>query len=272
MQWSSDAEAALKKVPFFVRKKVRRRVEQDAKQRGRSMVTLQEVQSTQQRYLKQMSKEITGYQLDRCFGPSGCLNRSIIDDSLIDQIEHLLKKADLRTFLLSRVKGELKFHREFRVTLADCPNACSQPQIKDVGIIGACIPTLTNTACTHCRACETICKENAIALMDPASTGPDIDFERCIACGQCITACSSGTLVGDQKGYRVQLGGKLGRHPQLARELPGIFDREQVMKLLQYCLDLFMLKSRDGQKLGEILTDADLCKLVQLTGSSLDTD
>ena len=29
---------------------------------------------------------------------------------------------------------DLKFHHEFRVTVADCPNSCSQPQIKDIGI------------------------------------------------------------------------------------------------------------------------------------------
>lgn len=30
MQWSEDAQAALKKVPFFVRKRVRARVEKEA--------------------------------------------------------------------------------------------------------------------------------------------------------------------------------------------------------------------------------------------------
>ena len=30
MEWTSEAEAALKRVPFFVRKRVRARVEQEA--------------------------------------------------------------------------------------------------------------------------------------------------------------------------------------------------------------------------------------------------
>jgi hypothetical protein len=38
MEWSPEAEAAIKKVPFFVRKRVRSRVEQDAKQAGKTVV------------------------------------------------------------------------------------------------------------------------------------------------------------------------------------------------------------------------------------------
>ncbi len=54
---------------------------------------------------------------------------------MIARIEQVLKEADLLAFLKSRVTGPLKFHHEFRVSLADCPNACSQPQIKHVGIM-----------------------------------------------------------------------------------------------------------------------------------------
>ena len=40
MKWSSDAEAAVKKVPCFVRKKVRARVENDALTAGKKVVSL----------------------------------------------------------------------------------------------------------------------------------------------------------------------------------------------------------------------------------------
>ena len=44
MQWSSEAEAAIRKVPFLVRKKVRQRVENEAAAAGKPNVSLADVQ------------------------------------------------------------------------------------------------------------------------------------------------------------------------------------------------------------------------------------
>ncbi len=76
MKWSIEAEAAVKKVPFFVRKKVRSRIENEAATAGKKSVSLADVKATQARFLSNMSSEIKGYQLDTCFGAGGCPNRA----------------------------------------------------------------------------------------------------------------------------------------------------------------------------------------------------
>ena len=55
----------------------------------------------------------------------------------------------------------------------------------------------------------------------------------CQKCGRCIAVCPSGTIKQGQKGFRVQLGGRLGRHPRLGMELPGILKPEQVLEVLR---------------------------------------
>ena len=266
MQWTQDAEDAIKKVPFFVRKRVRARVEKEAMAEGKKVVSLTEVKATQKRYLTNMKSEIKGYQIETCFGPSGCPNRAVISDDLADQIETIVKAEDLLGFLEQRVKGDLKFHHEFRVTLADCPNACSQPQIKDIGIIGACIPGVTHETCTLCEACVESCKEDAI-LLDTANSRPVIDDVRCLYCGHCIKACPTGTIDAGRKGYRIQLAGKLGRHPQLARELPGIYDESQVMEIVRDCLRFYKENSKHGERFSQIFTAADFDTLAKRYGS-----
>jgi anaerobic sulfite reductase subunit C len=256
MQWSAEAETAIKKVPFFVRKRVRARVEDEARKAGLTLITLAEVKATQQRYLSGMAAEVKGYQFDTCFGPSGCPNRIDAGPGLDQRIEALLREADLLSLLRERVGPDLKFHHELRVTLADCPNACSQPQIKDIGIIAACRPRLGAEECSGCDACAQTCHEAAVRI-DPALPRPLIDLARCCACGQCVRVCPTGTIEESAKGYRVLLGGKLGRHPQLARELPGIYADDTVEAIVQACLTIYRTRSTKGERLGALLTPTD---------------
>ncbi len=256
MKWTIEAEAALKKVPFFVRKKVRTRIENEAVKAGKKTVSLADVKATKARFLSNMSSEVKGYQLDTCFGTSGCPNRANIGDQLLERIEKLLKKEDLLGFLKKRVKGELKFHHEFRITIADCPNACSQPQIKDIGIIGASLPMLTDEACTLCEECVDACREKAIALNNETDK-PKIDYNLCLACAKCIETCPTGTISADKTGFKVQLAGKLGRHPQLAKELPGIYSEDKVLDIVKDCITFYKINSKMGERFAEIFTPAD---------------
>jgi anaerobic sulfite reductase subunit C len=261
MDWTKEAEDALKKVPFFVRKKVRTRVEEQARAAGRKVVSLADVKTAQARFLAKMSEEVKGYQIDTCFAASGCPNRAIQSDRLMERIEKLLAKQDLLAFLKDHVKGGLKYHHEFRITFADCPNACSQPQIKDIGIIAAVQPGLTDLECTHCDACIEVCPDNCIAY-DPQSDQPHLDMEKCMACGKCISACSTGTIAEKRKGYRIQLGGKLGRHPRLARELPGMYTEKEVLAIVEYCINFYRQNSIHGERFAENFKPSDFDALV----------
>lgn len=255
MQWTAEAEDAIRKVPFFVRKRVRARVEDEVRKAGKATVSLPDVRHTQKRYLSRMSEEVKGYQLEICFGPGGCPNRAVDSDRLVERLEAVLKDADIRAFLEKHVKGGLKHHHEFRVAAADCPNACSQPQIRDIGIIGANEPMVTDESCTFCHLCTEICAEDAITLRDSEEM-PVIDYDRCVRCGKCIHVCPTGTLASKCSGYRVLLGGKLGRHPRLAEELPGTYSEDEVVSILEKCIDFYKKNSKRGKRFAEIYQDA----------------
>ena len=257
MKWSSDAEAALKKVPFFVRSKVRKTIEHQVREQNKKQVTLDDVQKAQKRFLNRMAEDIRGYQADTCFGSSGCPHRAVSCDSLMHQIEKRLTEADLLGFLKQTVGDQLKYHHEFRVSAAECPNACSQPQIRDLGIIGAVVPEITDQVCTGCASCVSACPDSAVTI-DHDRGVPVISSAACLMCGRCITACPTGTIRAGQKGFRVQLGGRLGRHPRLGMEFPGILTEAQVLEVLDNALRLYKTRSRAGERFSRLITEQDL--------------
>jgi dissimilatory sulfite reductase (desulfoviridin) alpha/beta subunit len=248
MKWTEEAEEAVKKVL--------ERIEKEASEAGKSIVAIAEVKATQQRYLSGIASEIKGYQLDTCFGPSGCPNRAYVGDDLLKRIEMLLKEEDLLGFLKKNVKGDLKFHHEFRITFSDCPNACSQPQIKDIGIIGAVLPAITDEKCSLCDACVGSCAEGAVSI-DKEKEVPVINFDLCLKCGKCVKACPTGTLVSGKNGFRILLGGKLGRHPRLGHELKCVVTEEEAFEITQLCINLYKKKSTGGKRFAEIFNEAD---------------
>ncbi|WP_457553954.1 4Fe-4S dicluster domain-containing protein [Desulfobacula sp.] len=258
MKWSQDADRAIKKVPFFVRKKVKKKVEDFVVQKGKISVDVSDVTELKKKFLSKggMEKEIKGYELSTCFGGDGCPNSAVSCTRLAKEIETILEKAKIRSFLKENVSGDLKFHHEFRVALSDCPNACSRPQIVDIGIIGAVFPGTFDEPCTLCSACVDACDENAIAL-DEENETPLIDYDRCLMCAKCIRVCPTGTIQEKEKGYRVLLGGRLGRHPRLAMEVKGLHTHDDVLRIVEKCLNFYKEHSKDGCRFSHILTSVD---------------
>jgi len=250
MDWTKEAEQALSRVPFFVRKRVRKRVEEEATSAGSQRVTINHVRTCQDRFLTRMEDEVRGYQVETCFGPSGCGNRACAFEEMPARIDQALSARGLKDFLKERVGGPLKMHHEFRVSISDCPNACSRPQIADLGLIGACVPVVTTESCSMCGECIDACRERAIELKDD---GPSVDESACLACGHCTRVCPTGKLAEGQKGYRVLVGGKLGRHPRLARELPRVHSMERTVDIVGRCLDHYQAHCLKGERFGEIL-------------------
>ena len=177
MKWTKEAEAEIKKVPFFVRKRVRTRVEEEAKSAGLEEVSLTEVHQTRARFLNRMEDEVAGFQVESCFGDGGCPRKAHGSRELQQRVTAFLEAEDIRGFLKKSVAGKLKFHHELRVAFADCPNACSQPQIRDICIIGAIVPETRDVPCIQCGACVDACAEKALFLTDE---GPVIDAETCL--------------------------------------------------------------------------------------------
>jgi dissimilatory sulfite reductase (desulfoviridin) alpha/beta subunit len=250
--WTREAEEAVMKAPFFVRRRVRLEVEKEAARQKASKVLLKHVTECRQKFLSGKPIASKGFQIEACFGASGCNNRANTSEDLLAELEKTLASRDMAGFLRERTAGALKIHHEFRVCFSECPNACSRPQIADIGIIGAVRPRVVQKECTGCALCVSECSEDAIHI-EPDSGVALIDTSRCLLCGKCIQVCPSGAIEEAQKGWRILAGGKLGRHPQLGKEMEGIYSSSEALRIVEEFLDIYFAQNIGGERLGAIL-------------------
>lgn len=249
MEWDRDAEEYLKKVPFFVRGKVKKEVEKYLTSQGQKRVTLSLLLEAKEVLLDKVSKAEKGYEVTGCFGLNSCPNALSASEELLKSLEKILEEEKITDFLKEKVKGPLKAHHKFKVGLSECPNACSQIHITDFALHGVVRVEVNPKACSFCVSCLEVCEEGAIELTD---YGAKIDEERCVGCGHCVKICPEGALAEGFRGYKVYLGGKLGRHPRLATFLT-YAETEEVLKLFKKVLNFYKKYNEKGERLGTII-------------------
>jgi dissimilatory sulfite reductase (desulfoviridin) alpha/beta subunit len=104
------------------------------------------------------------------------------------------------------------------------------------------------------------CKEEAISI--PSSI-PKIDKSKCLLCGQCVKACSQGAMEEGITGYKLLVGGKLGRHPRLATELPGVFQMKEAVDITNRIISYYKENCVKGERFGELLENKKIFDLDQ---------
>ncbi|PIE75077.1 MAG: sulfite reductase [Deltaproteobacteria bacterium] len=260
MQWTENAKKELERVPFFVRKKVKTKIENFAEESNSNLVRLTHLKQARQQFVKKMENEVKGHRVEACFGGTGCKNAIDAGKNIADKIDNLLKSKKILSFLKKNTKGSIKFHQEFKVSISFCPNSCSRPQINDVGIIAANIPFISDEKCSSCSACVKICMEKAISFQ--TKDFPSIDFKKCIYCGECIKTCPTHTISSSKKGFRVLLGGKLGRHPRLGIDMGKIFSEDEVIKIVDKAADIMLSQKNKAERFSEIFKESDMEKFL----------
>ena len=196
---------------------------------------------------------MTTYSITRCRGiEQGCpyLIPEISDPG--NELERILEDSGWPEFLRSVTDGKPKPHQQVRIVLAGCPNACSRPQIADFGLIRAGTPAIDAASCTDCGACAATCPEGAISSREGVHR---IDRARCLYCLRCRGVCPEGALEAETTGYRVLMGGRLGRRPMLARELQGVYQLRESLDLLAGCLAFLRRHFLPGVRLGDLVLE-----------------
>ncbi len=191
-----------------------------------------------------------GFEVKGCFGLKGCPNAVTSSSGLLKKLEDILINEGITEFIKHKVKGGIKHHNMFKVALSECPNGCSQIYIADFGVHGFLRFKVEEDECNLCGNCVEVCEEGVFELKENMLV---FNEEKCVGCGLCVRACPKQALKVYYKGYRVYVGGKLGRHPRLATYLATLQNEEDLFKLFKKVLRFYKENNVKGERLGSII-------------------
>lgn len=139
---------------------------------------------------------------------------------------------------------------KIKFAVTGCPNACAKPQENDLGIMGILKPALYIDECTGCGTCTFMCPEKAIVMEDDRAK---IEWDKCNLCGACVGACPTDLIGEEWTGYKIFVGGKIGKHPKLGVELTETRSPEEAVALFRKVIDWSKENTNIGERLGNCL-------------------
>ncbi len=263
LAWDSPAQEALRGVPFFVRALARRKVEEQVAAQGRDRVTLEDFAQAQARFKAVMAGKsqaelqtmlptqnqpgVEMVILEACRSElAACPNQLLAVEPWRQALQDWIAQSDLSERLRARVgEDQVLYHHKLRIAISGCPNGCSRPQIADLALVGTLRPSFDPELCTGCAACAQACPDQALAVTLPP---PLWDAQACQGCLQCRDACPAGAVNLSQPQARLLMGGKLGRHPRLAREVALLDNPRQAIAHMQQALDRYLAQAEPGER------------------------
>jgi len=142
------------------------------------------------------------------------------------------------------------FPAKVKIAIAGCPNACSHPLINDIGVVGVSRVEIDHERCTGCGSCKQACREDAIELRADKAY---INYDRCIDCGDCARECGEDSAINQKVGYRIYIGGKMGRHPRFAEPIADLLTQAQALRLIESLLLLLCAQGKPDERLANLV-------------------
>lgn len=161
--------------------------------------------------------------------------------------KELAKKID------SRLYGRSGLPHKFKVGVTGCPSACAKPQENDLGFMRVVEPIFDEVEgeCISCGLCVETCPTGAITLDDEEK--PVIDYSKCSSDGRCVSICPTKAIRKKREGWRVFVGGKFGRYPQLGLFFADYVTDKEALEIGERVLRAYQRLGERKERLREVI-------------------
>lgn len=146
----------------------------------------------------------------------------------------------------------VKLPHKFKIGIGGCPNNCIKPDLNDFGIVGQRVPEYDEDMCSGCKKCGplTVCKAEALKIVDGKLY---IDREKCNNCGLCVGQCHFDAIEEGQRGFKIYIGGKWGKVSRPGNLVKGIYNEEEIIKIIEKTLLVYREQGKTGERFGDMI-------------------
>lgn len=142
---------------------------------------------------------------------------------------------------------------KFKIAFGGCPNNCVKPNLNDIGIIGAKVPSYNAESCRGCKKCqmENACPIGAAKLIDGKLT---INSDICNNCGRCVGKCPFHCADDAAYGFKIYIGGRWGKKTAKGQMLNKIFTSEkEVLETIEKAILFFRSEGISGERFADTI-------------------
>lgn len=162
----------------------------------------------------------------------------------------VIDTKDLAARLDAEFFGQETPHK-FKFGVTGCPHNCAKASENDFGVTGSILPAWEAAGCTGCNLCLGICPTKAIREENGEYL---LDEAKCIQCSICTSGCPAGSWKRARAGYRVSIGGTMGKIPRLATWIgPLTTDVETVLALARAAIAWYRANGRKRERFGHTI-------------------
>lgn len=163
---------------------------------------------------------------------------------LIDS-QKIAKKIDERLF------GKAGLPHKLKIGITGCPNACIKPQENDIGIMGVMSKRFKKDLCNLCGLCVEVCPVKVIKIKNKKL---EFNQSKCIGCGDCVFSCPPGAWEKVTEGFRLFLGGKMGKFPRLGvKAIDFICSEEELLRIVTQAFEFYKKEGKKGERFRDTL-------------------
>jgi dissimilatory sulfite reductase (desulfoviridin) alpha/beta subunit len=163
----------------------------------------------------------------------------------------LIQAQGLAAVIDERFYAQGGLPHKFKLGVTGCPNACLKPRENDVGVQGMARVALTPDRCTGCGACVKVCPASALRLEAGIAV---IDRRRCLGCSQCVRVCPQSAWEQVAHGFRVFVGGKMGKFPRLGRvAFPFLTGERTLLTVIDATLSFYASQGKPKERFADTL-------------------
>jgi len=161
-----------------------------------------------------------------------------------------------------KFSGRTGLPHKFKIAVTGCPNACIKPRENDLGIMGVTRKVFHEDLCTACGLCVGVCSSpGTLEIHDGVLLRRE---ELCVGCGKCVAACPTGAWESDGVQYALFVGGKMGKRPMQAEELPlDIRNEDELLDAAERIIEWYKLNGHPKERFGDTLYRVGVDNLTQ---------